>query len=288
MSGPGCARRAFTRFGPQLLRSTPRLVRLELESSASRVPLSRYPRLLLLSSEPSLMRVELVGRFCHWEVGAVCTLWSFSGYHGACHDSEALAETGFLFDAVLGELAAVAGCQPMLIVGEFNVEANQILCWLKGIRNGMWVDLGEAWARPAGKTSGVTSKMCLGSSAGSRRDFMVACLLAAASLLSCEVVPDRGVQHHIAVRAAFSSGRWGYSVCNHVSYAHVWPACWLPVVGKSRESKPAEIMKVWEVYDDRSRFMSAEDSMTLHEVIRSRENFYCVGSLVLCCGKVFY
>ena len=48
------------------------------------------------------------------------------GYQGASHDLDALAGTGLLFDAVLGELAPVAGCQPWLIVGDLNVEPNSL------------------------------------------------------------------------------------------------------------------------------------------------------------------
>ena len=112
-----------------------------------------------------------------------------------------------------------------LIIGDFSVEPNLIPCLLKGIRNGTWVDLEEAWALTAGKSPGVTCKRCPGSTAGSGRDFMVACPLAAASLLSFEVVPDRWVQPHFAVRTSFSSGRWDHSVCHHVLYTHV--ACML-------------------------------------------------------------
>ena len=35
------------------------------------------------------------------------------------NDPEALAKTGLGFDAVLGEMEAVVGCQPRLIVGDF-------------------------------------------------------------------------------------------------------------------------------------------------------------------------
>ena len=49
------------------------------------------------------------------------------GYQGAGHDTEALATKGLLFDAVLGELAAVAGCQPRLIVVDFNAEPRHSL-----------------------------------------------------------------------------------------------------------------------------------------------------------------
>ena len=40
----------------------------------------------------------------------------------------------------------------------------------------------------------------------------------------------------------------------------LWPASWLPALDKSRRSKSVEVQKVWEVYDDRLRFMSRADS----------------------------
>ena len=44
----------------------------------------------------------------------------------------------------------------------------------------------------------------------------------------------------------------------------LWPASWLPALDKSRGSKSVEVQRVWEVYDDRLRFMSrsADDRLT--------------------------
>ena len=168
---------------------------------------------------------------------------------------------------MLGELAAVAGCWPGLKIGDFNVEPSLTPCLLKGIRNGILVDLEEAWSRAAGKAPGVTCERCLGT-AGSRRDFMVAGPLAAASLLSCEIEPDRWVRPHFAVRAALSSGRWGHSVCNQELYTHVWPECWLPAEEKR---KSVELMVVWEACDDLLRCTSADNSRTLRDAIGSTE-----------------
>ena len=44
------------------------------------------------------------------------------GFQGADADSEQLALTEQLVDAVIGELNVVARGQPCLIVGDFNVE----------------------------------------------------------------------------------------------------------------------------------------------------------------------
>ena len=53
------------------------------------------------------------------------------GYQGADFDEEQLALTEQLFDAALGELRVVAGGQPSLIVGDFNVEPRVRSTWLR-------------------------------------------------------------------------------------------------------------------------------------------------------------
>ena len=55
-----------------------------------------------------------------------------------------------ILDAVLGELASVAQGQPVLIVGDFNVDLTKIPCLSKGILARLWVDLEAAWAGAAG------------------------------------------------------------------------------------------------------------------------------------------
>ena len=63
------------------------------------------------------------------------------GYQGADCEAEQLALTEQLFDAALGELGVVARGQPCLIVGDFNVKPIKILCLLKGITAGLWVEM---------------------------------------------------------------------------------------------------------------------------------------------------
>ena len=43
----------------------------------------------------------------------------------------------------------------------------------------------------------------------------------------------------------------------------LWLASWLPALDKSRGSKAIEVQRVWEVYDDRLRFMSKADDAGL-------------------------
>ena len=72
------------------------------------------------------------GRFTHLVV--------LYGFQSADRDAQQLALTEQLFDAALGELGVVARGLPCLIVGDFNVEPNKILCLAEGISAGLWVD----------------------------------------------------------------------------------------------------------------------------------------------------
>ena len=99
----------------------------------------------------------------------------------------------------------------------------------------------------------VTCKRSWVSTGGSRRDFFVGCPLAAAALLSCSVSSCRWLQPHFAVSATFDCDRWSSQVTQPVRCTPLWPASWLLALDKSRGSK---VQIVWEVYDDRLRFMS--------------------------------
>ena len=107
--------------------------------------------------------------------GRIMHFFVLHGYQGADRDPERLALTDQLLDAALGELACVAREQPCLLVGDFNVQPTKIPCLAKGIMAGLWVDLEASWALASGRNPGVTCKQDLGSSIGSRRDFMVGC-----------------------------------------------------------------------------------------------------------------
>ena len=195
------------------------------------------------------------GRFMHLVV--------LYGFQGADSDAEPLSLTEQLFDAALGELSVVARGQPCLLVGDFNVEPTKIPCLAKGISAGLWVDLEEAWALAAGLRPAVTCKRTWGSSGGHRRDFMVGRPLTVAAVSSCEVLDDRWVAPHLAVRTLFDCCRWTCSVTQVVQRTPLWPASWLPAVDKSRSSKSVEVQRVWEVYDERLQFMSCRDALLL-------------------------
>ena len=60
----------------------------------------------------------------------------------------------------------------------------------------------------------------------------------------------------------FDCDRWSSQVTEPIRCTPLWPASWLPAL-KSRCSKSVEVQRVWEVYDDRLRFMSRADSDAL-------------------------
>ena len=85
---------------------------------------------------------------------------------------------------------------------------------------------------------------------------MIGCPLATAALFSCSVSSCRWLQPHFAVSAMFDCDRWSSQVTQPIRCTPLWPASWLPALDKSRGSKSVEVQSVWEVYDDRLRFMS--------------------------------
>ena len=135
----------------------------------------------------------------------------------------------------------------------------------KGISAGLLVDLEGAWASAAGFQSSPTCKREWGSSGGRRRDFIVGCPLAAAAVLSCHVQPDRWIVPHLAVRTLFDCCRWVSRVTQPVLRTPPWPASWLPAVDKGRGSKSFEVLRVWEVYDQRLQVVSLQDAQCLSE-----------------------
>ena len=106
-----------------------------------------------------------------------------------------------------------------------------------------------------------------GGNRGNRRDFMVGCLLVAAAVNSCSVQLDRWIVPHHAVRASFLYSSWTCHVSQPVRCTPLWPASWLLALDKSRRSKSIEVQKVWDVYDERLRFMSGEDALCLDDAL---------------------
>ena len=154
--------------------------------------------------------------------------------------------------------------QPCVLVGDFNVEPAKIPCLAKGISAGLWVDFEEAWALAAGLKPTPTCKRDWNSASGHRRGFMVVCPLAVA-VLSCRVQTDRWIAPHLAVGTLFDCCRWTCRVTQPVQRTPLWPAYWLPAVGKGRGSKSVEVQRVWEVYDQRPQYVSRQDATRVDE-----------------------
>ena len=124
-----------------------------------------------------------------------------------------------------------------MMVGDFNVEPTKIRCLAREISAGLWVDLEVSWALATGKQPASTCMREWGSGGGTRLDFMIGCLLAAAAVLSCTVQAVMWTAPHLADRTLFDYDRWSCRVTQPVRFSPLWPASWLPAIDKSRGSK---------------------------------------------------
>ena len=80
------------------------------------------------------------------------------------------------------------------------------------------------------------------------------------------VDPERWTVPHLAVRTLFDCCRWGSRVTQPILRTPpFWPASWLPAVDKGRGSKSFEVLRAWEVYDQRLQYMSLQDALLLSE-----------------------
>ena len=65
----------------------------------------------------------------------------------------------------------------------------------------------------------------------------------------------------------FYTGRWSSWVTQSVRLSPLRPACWLPVTEKSRESRSAEVRRVWEIYDERSELIPCDQLYALNAAV---------------------
>ena len=159
--------------------------------------------------------------------------------------------------------------QPCLVVGDFNVEPTKIPCLAKGISAGLWVDLEASWATAAGRDPAITCERTWDSDSGNRRDFQIGCPLCAAAVLSCEVLGNRWMQPHLAVRTWFVADSWTAFVTQPRRFTSLWPASWVSSVDKSRFSKSAEVRRIWDVHDERLRWVDAGDALSVDRAVAS-------------------
>ena len=114
-----------------------------------------------------------------------------------------------------------------------------------------------------GREPAVTCKRTWESESGNRTDFQIGCPLCAAAVRSCSVLPDRWIQPHLAVRSWFAAERWTARVTQPARFTTLWPSSWLSAVDKTRDSKSAEVRRVWEIFDERLQVVPAEDVLRL-------------------------
>ena len=109
-----------------------------------------------------------------------------------------------IVSAVLAEARMCCARQPVILVGDFNADPTVIPSLAKGIMDGHWIDLEQAFATGGGVAPSRTCQFQLDEDKGSRRDFVLACPIAMAATIACRVLPDRWFVPHFAVYAEFS------------------------------------------------------------------------------------
>ena len=109
--------------------------------------------------------------------GGVVHMFVIYGYQGAESNPEKLQLSEHLF-AVLAEAKMCSAGQPVILAGDFNAELTVIPSLAKGISDGHWVDIERAFATGRGVPPSSTCQFQLDEDKGSRRDFLLACLIA--------------------------------------------------------------------------------------------------------------
>ena len=100
-----------------------------------------------------------------------------------------------------------------VIVGDFNADPTVIPSLAKGIMNGHWIDVEQAFATCRGVAASRTCQFQLDEDKGSRRDFVLA-------TAACRVVPDRWFIPHFAFYAEFSLSLHGMPLSIGLGFIH--------------------------------------------------------------------
>ena len=82
--------------------------------------------------------------------GCIAHLFVIYGYQGAESDPEKLQLSEHLFAAVLADAKMCCAGQPVILVGDFNADPTVIPSLAKGIMNGHWIDVDQAFATGRG------------------------------------------------------------------------------------------------------------------------------------------
>ena len=188
-------------------------------------------------------------------MGGIVHLFVIYGYQGAESDPEKLQLSDHLFAA---EARMCCAGQPVILAGDFNADPTVIPSLAKGIMDGHWIDLEQAFATGRRVAPSCTCQFQLDEDKGSRRDFVLACPIAMAAATACCVLPDRWFIPHFAVYAEFSLSAWDATVERARVYSPLWPACWLNCPDRSRSFPSHEVQNIWDVYIQEVGFVPCE------------------------------
>ena len=183
--------------------------------------------------------------------GGIVHLFVIYGYQGAESDPEKLQLSDRLFASVLTEARMCCAGQPVL-VGDFNADPIVIPFLSKGIMDGHWIDLEQAFATGRGVAPSCTCQFQLDEDKGSRREFVLACPIAMAATTACRVLPDRWFIPHFSVYAEFSLSAWDATV----DRARVYSPCG-QLVGLIALIAHV-VQNIWDVYIQEVRSVPRE------------------------------
>ena len=170
------------------------------------------------------------------------------GYQGADNDPEKLQLTEHLFAAVLAETRMCCGWSTGYSCWRFLMLSPTVIPSLaKGISDGHWVDLEQAFAFGRGVPPSSTCQFQLDEDKGSRRDFILLVPLLWQLLLCVLSCRTAGLLLILLfVRSLRSS--WDASVERARIHSPLWPACWLDCPDRSRSSQSSVVRDIWDVY----------------------------------------
>ena len=144
--------------------------------------------------------------------GGIAHLFVIYGYQGAESDPEKLQLSEHLFAAVSAEAKMCCAGQPVILVGDFNADPTVIPSLAKGIMNGHWIDVEQAFATGRGLPLPVPA-----SSNWMRIRVLEGILIWRVPLLwrpplHVVFLPDRWFVPHFVVYEEFSLSAWDATV----------------------------------------------------------------------------
>ena len=149
--------------------------------------------------------------------------------------------------------------QPVVLVGDFNADPTVVPSLAKGIMDGHWIDIEQAFATGRGVAPSRTCQFQLDEDKGSGRDFVLAGSIAMAATTPCRVLPDRWFVPHFAVYAEFSLSLHGMPLSIELGSVH---SCGqlvglIGLIAPGRSPSHA-VQNIWDVYIQEVGFVSRE------------------------------